>query len=83
MVDTDILINGFKSKDNPNMRWCKVDNIPEGYIPVSKKASKGLIKTGRDDTPELDTITAGDVILCNKVQEEVKEVKKVKKEGDK
>lgn len=80
MVDTDIFVNGFKSKDNPNVRWCKVDNIPTGYIPVSKKESKGLIKTGRDDTPEADTFTAGDVTLCNK--EQVK-VKKEKKEGDK
>ncbi len=80
MVDTDIFVNGFKSKDNPNLRWCKVDDIAAGYIPVSKKGSRGLIKTTVDDTPEADTFKAGDLILCTKQFEE--KAKEEKKKGE-
>lgn len=83
MVDTDIIVNGFKSKDNPYLRWCKKDNIPSAYTPVSKKASKGFINTAKDDTPTEDTFSLGELVLCIKEKEEVKEEVKENLEGDK
>jgi len=74
-VKTAIIVNGKESKDNPNLRLCRENKIPEGYLPVSKKESKGLIGLGKDDTPKKDILTSGKLVLCMK--------KAKKKKGDK
>jgi len=66
MPKTDILVNGFVSKDNKELRLCRKDKIPAGYKPVSKKASKGLIGLSVNDTPGEDIFTSGNSVLCTK-----------------